>query len=233
MINVDKVYQRVLILANKDQRGYITPDEFNSYAEQATNEIQSMYSLKMFQVSQGPASDSDYGDAMKVIEEKITYHDTVTPIAKTGNFHNYPEDFFQLGVVIANGIIADEVSHKDAAYINLSPLTKPTAKQPVYTRHTGGIRVYPDSISGVDINYLQKAIPGVWGYVFPTQQQIEMGVPNEPIYDEGSSRDFNLHPSEEHDLVYKILVLAGVTIKQADIAQFGQSKEAQISQTEI
>ena len=28
-VNVDKVYQRVLAIANKEQRGYITPQEFN------------------------------------------------------------------------------------------------------------------------------------------------------------------------------------------------------------
>ena len=28
-INVDTVYQTVLALANKEQRGYITPQEFN------------------------------------------------------------------------------------------------------------------------------------------------------------------------------------------------------------
>ena len=39
MINVDRVYQRVLILANKEQRGYITPQEFNLFANQAQMDI--------------------------------------------------------------------------------------------------------------------------------------------------------------------------------------------------
>ena len=30
-VNIDTVYQRVLAIANKEQRGYITPQEFNSY----------------------------------------------------------------------------------------------------------------------------------------------------------------------------------------------------------
>ena len=30
-ISVDTVYQRVLALANKEQRGYITPQEFKPY----------------------------------------------------------------------------------------------------------------------------------------------------------------------------------------------------------
>ena len=35
MVYIDTVYQRVLAIANKEQRGYITPQEFNLYANQA------------------------------------------------------------------------------------------------------------------------------------------------------------------------------------------------------
>ena len=34
-INIDTVYQKVLAFANKEQRGYITPQEFNLFADQA------------------------------------------------------------------------------------------------------------------------------------------------------------------------------------------------------
>ena len=39
MVNIDNVYQKVLVLANKEQRGYITPQEFNLFASQAQLEI--------------------------------------------------------------------------------------------------------------------------------------------------------------------------------------------------
>ena len=50
MVNVDTVYQRVLALANKEQRGYITPQEFNLFANQAQMDIfeQYFYDLNQF-----------------------------------------------------------------------------------------------------------------------------------------------------------------------------------------
>ena len=39
MVSVDNVYQKVLALANKEQRGYITPQEFNLFADHAQMEI--------------------------------------------------------------------------------------------------------------------------------------------------------------------------------------------------
>ena len=38
-ISIDTVYQRVLALANKEQRGYITPQEYNLLANQAQMSI--------------------------------------------------------------------------------------------------------------------------------------------------------------------------------------------------
>ena len=42
-IIVDTVYQRVLALANKEQRGYITPQEFNLFANHAQMDIFEQY----------------------------------------------------------------------------------------------------------------------------------------------------------------------------------------------
>ena len=34
-VDINSVYQKVLALANKEQRGYITPQEFNLFADKA------------------------------------------------------------------------------------------------------------------------------------------------------------------------------------------------------
>ena len=39
MVNINSVYQKVLTLLNKEQRGYLTPQEFNLLADRAQNEI--------------------------------------------------------------------------------------------------------------------------------------------------------------------------------------------------
>ena len=49
-ISIDTVYQTVLALANKEQRGYISPQEFNLYANHAQMEVleQYFYDLSQF-----------------------------------------------------------------------------------------------------------------------------------------------------------------------------------------
>jgi len=42
-IDINDVYQKVQVIANKEQRGYITPVEFNSLANQVQNDIFEQY----------------------------------------------------------------------------------------------------------------------------------------------------------------------------------------------
>ena len=42
-ISVDDVYKTVLLILNKEQRGYITPDEFNKTATQGQLDIFEQY----------------------------------------------------------------------------------------------------------------------------------------------------------------------------------------------
>ena len=46
-VNIDTVYKKVLTFANKEQRGYITPQEFNLFADQAQLEIFEQYFYDM------------------------------------------------------------------------------------------------------------------------------------------------------------------------------------------
>ena len=56
MVNIDTVYQRVLALANKEQRGYITPQEFNLFANQAQMDIFEQYFYDRAQFGRVPGN---------------------------------------------------------------------------------------------------------------------------------------------------------------------------------
>ena len=62
MVNIDTVYQKVLMFANKEQRGYITPQEFNLFADQAQLEIfeQYFYDINFYLLKLG--NSKEYSD---------------------------------------------------------------------------------------------------------------------------------------------------------------------------
>ena len=69
MINVDRIYQRVLTLANKEQRGYITPQEFNILANQAQMDIFEQYFYDLNQFRRVSGNDTVHADMVDILEE--------------------------------------------------------------------------------------------------------------------------------------------------------------------
>ena len=74
-VSIDTVYQRVLSIANKEQRGYITPQEFNLLANQAQMMIfeQYFYDLSQFEEVLQRKNDTTYADMIDIINEKIDH----------------------------------------------------------------------------------------------------------------------------------------------------------------
>ena len=76
MVNVNTVYQTVLQILNKEQRGYITPAEFNNLAQQVQLEIFESYFPDGNQLNRqnqnNTQNDTQYFNIFKNQEEKIS-----------------------------------------------------------------------------------------------------------------------------------------------------------------
>ncbi len=221
MVSIDTVYQKVLMFANKEQRGYITPQEFNMFADHAQKEIFEQYFYDLNQFSRVPGNSGEYSDIVHNINEKIAIFERAGTI--TGTNITAP-DFYRLGTVIYNSNEVEEVQQNEILYINQSPLTKPSETRPVYVR-TGGLTVdlYPTFLTGATCTYIARPSQPQWGYVV---------VLGKAMYDPSNTTDFDLHPAEEGELVYKILKFAGISMKREDIASVGQGLEQQQTQQE-
>ena len=69
-VSIDTVYQRVLTLANKEQRGYITPQEFNLLANQAQMEIFEQYFYDIKEMNRIRGNNEEYSDHLNILYEK-------------------------------------------------------------------------------------------------------------------------------------------------------------------
>ncbi len=222
-INVNTVYQTVLLILNKEQRGYITPAEFNKLATQVQLEIFENYFQYENRQYRVPDNESEYSDRYKNVDEKIAiFKETspsatspvniVTTINPTGN------KFYKLGTVIHNGIEVQKTQSNDLLYVDNSPLTSPTSKYPLYTLANNTITTYP----GLDVTftYLRKPANPEWAYT--------VDVPTGGyIYDQGSSTQFELHATEQTDVIIKILMYSGVVIRDPQIIQTAAGMDQQ------
>ena len=83
MVSIDKVYQKVLALANKEQRGYITPQEFNLFADQAQIEIFEQYFYDLNQQRRFPGNNTKYADIDDILDKMSPAEmDKLSPIER-------------------------------------------------------------------------------------------------------------------------------------------------------
>lgn len=224
-VSVDTVYQRVLAILNKEQRGYLTPAEYNLFANQAQLDIFEQYFYDLNQFSRLPGNSTEYSDMVDILEEKISIFETFDSTTYANDYWPEPTDLYRLGSVVYNGSEVEHVNKNEYLYVTSSPLSKPTNNFPIYTRDTSGIKVYGASeiTTGVTFQYVKKPAKAIWNYT---------EVNGEALYDANGAVDFELHEAEETDLVIKILQLAGVLIKDPSVYQIGSTEEAKDVQQE-
>tara|TARA_R100001244_G_scaffold107343_1_gene79604 strand:- start:194 stop:922 length:729 start_codon:yes stop_codon:yes gene_type:complete len=231
-VSVDTVYQRVLVLANKEQRGYITPQEFNLLANQAQMEIFEQYFYDIKQFNRTPGNTQEFSDPLSILYEKIGEFDVERDDAwmdanmiSVNDIINIPwDEIYKLGTVRVDGAQVELVNGKDFDAARLSPLTAPTITRPIGTTTALGLRVatgtdtfaIPGNDENLSISYIMPPPRVEWAYVVVNEKA---------LFNENISIDFELHSSEETELVYKILKLAGINLKAQEVVQVAQTLE--------
>ena len=235
MILIDTVYQKVLAIANKEQRGYITPQEFNLFANQAQMEIFEQYFYDINQFQRVPGNSTEYSDVVNILEEKIAAFEKFKTASQavSSNTISLPTDLYRLGTVFYTGVtpnvIVEKVDKKSLQLIQNSPLTAPSDTRPVFVHESplagqSRIKIFPSSPSvsyttaNIISNYIKKPTTVKWTYVV---------INDKAVHNSGAAdlQNFELHESEESELVIKILRLAGISIKDYQLASVASNKE--------
>ena len=115
-INIDTVYQRVLAIANKEQRGYITPQEFNLFANQAQIEIFEQYFYDINQFGRLHGNDTEYSDMLNILNEKIS----VFQRNQTASITNTQQGGYLAtfgNTLVTNGTFNDDISNWTAGVV--------------------------------------------------------------------------------------------------------------------
>jgi hypothetical protein len=108
-----------------------------------------------------------------------------------------------------------------------SPLAAPTATRPIYMVDTinNTLQVAGRQFANLDIDYIQSPRLVNWTYIVVGEKALYNMAAND-------ARDFDLHPSEETELVMKILTLAGFTLKDPNLYQAAAAEDTKNIQQE-
>jgi hypothetical protein len=209
-INVDTVYKTVLLILNQQQRGYMTPDEFNRVGTQVQLNIFEKYADDLNQQYRMPQNDTEYANRVKNIEENLQFFQRTGATAYVGpHFTLTPTDIYRLGSVYSGGVeLTQYAQRNEITQMLLSPLTQPTTNFPVYLYEQDLLYVYPTTIqTGITISYLKTPADIKWTYSIGTLGQFE--------YDSNGAGAQNF----ESNVITRVLAYAGVIINDPTIIQ--------------
>jgi len=230
MISIDTVYQRVLALANKEQRGYITPLEFNLLANQAQQLVFEQYFYDLDQAKRRVTDETTLSDMQELIENKLA---EFTDVQTVINGTTYPSNYrtgriFALVENInyeAKLVDVNEIRNYLGSEFHLAGLRK----NPIYMKSNvsgADIEVYNNNglmSTGVSCEVITPPIKAEWGYDV---------IAEKALYNASRATDFQLHASEETELVFKILELAGIVINKVGLVQTAAQEDIKKIQQE-
>ena len=102
--------------------------------------------------------------------------------------------------------------------LNFSPFTKPSEDFPVYLYENNKIIIYPQTIKEgeIQITYIRSPRDVMWNFTQNSNGGLD--------YNAAGSIDFELNETEQTNVILRILLYAGVVIKNPDVVQVAATK---------
>lgn len=228
---IDAVRNTVLAILNKNNYGYLSPSDFNLYAQQAQLEIFEDYFYQyntQINLENARRSGTDYANLSKGILEVIDLFSktgSLTQTASADNTYTMPSDYYIMNRVMYNGLEVERVNQGKITMLLNSMITAPSKDFPAYTTEASIMTVYPTTITGasdISAQYVRYPLTPKWTYRAALEAQ-------GPVFNESAIdyQDFELPLDNLNDLVIKICQYAGVEIREAMVVQYAQAEEQQ------
>jgi len=242
-VSVNTVYTTVLYILNKEQRGYVTPSEFNSIADLVQKEIFNSYFPNGNQQNRknqnNSENDTEFFNMYEDVEYKLfPFKKDITftyDVANNSFYNATSSSIYKIGEVVVTydgqpkyESIAQLSDKRDFEKITRSKLTTPTKQYPLFITTNAtptsltnrlALKVSPwtSSTSGnVVASCLLNPTSPNWNFT--------VGSVGQYIYSANNSVDFQLDISEQTNLIINILKYFGIVVNDPTIIQVAEQE---------
>jgi hypothetical protein len=223
---IDRVYQTVKMLANTDGRGNVSPQEYNLSLYNVMNEKYEEYPFEANRLAnrqnRGLIGNGLENTLDNALERMQHYLKPATLTFASGVF-NLPADLRYIDTVLHLNKTEIVLSKNASEFSHIANFVhiQPTLELPIGLRTGNVINVLPATITeDVSMYYLRKPLMPKWTY--EVIGGAELFNPSAPDF-----QDIDMHPSEEDDIISRLLVKFGINLKEPDLQASAANSEAQ------
>lgn len=220
---IDRIFKKVKTYLNTDGRGNFSPEDFNLFLHDS---IQSRIEEYVTDINRGTnrqnrgLMSNNLENFPERIREKMLYYlKTNTLALDTTTTRTLPADVRYIDEVEDAEGYSYEACENRKEYNILKG--QASVQYPIYYRSGTDLRIAPAYSGVMTITYLRTAAYPKWTYAVD-------GNGNE--FFNPSANDFvdaDIHPTEEDEMVRRVLMRFGVNLKESDIQQFAMTEERQ------
>lgn len=228
-MTIDELYRYIQFIANKEQRGFIKPTEFNLLADRAQMELftkrynnlkeATSQNYKNTQVKTEPGS--QYTNSQKSLDDLRPFINHNVALTYGTNAFDYPTDYIHMTGLFFNKKNVKIVGEDKIYGILNSSIVPPTESRPVAVLDRDGVHLYTSSdgatVASGDLRctYLRRPDRPQWAYV---------EINNNPIYDPTNSTQLGFPEQTHNELAVTMLTYIGVNVKDSDIYTLATTK---------
>ena len=241
MASVNEVYSALKNLANKDERGFITPKVFNTFTTIAQNKI---FNDLFNELTKGQTLRARNIDAkthhsyIKRLEEDLSYFSKESTISQSSGVFSKPEDLSRIISMKTSGayvfgqststpidVMYDE---SKIEYILQSDLSAPSESHPV-AMVSDSIEVFPTSVKRIKVRYYKypegrNVSTGARTALAPRYNATNLGSSTE-VFDPTTSVDFELPDHYVPQLIIEIGKMIGINLRDQDVVAYTNAEE--------
>ena len=199
-------------MANKENRGWIKPSEFNLLATRAQ--------LDLIKDRIGNVSADGVVNGYKdnsQLQDELYHAITEATLTVASEVYTFPADYLNFLSLTYNGAEVDIVNSSSINRRVKSQLNPPTEEFPVGVITSTGFRIYitdsgPINNGNVILRYIKEPTPPNWAFT---------DINNIEVYNPSSAVQLTLTASTHKEISHRILAYIGVTLREATIVEYG------------
>lgn len=215
MINIDIVKQITNSIAAKNQSAFPSPQEWNNYANYATIDLFNSYVDEWRQTLHKNVQ----GQTLNMPMGLKPFVENEFPITFTDGVGTLPADQSSNLALSSGGKTVKKIDYKTReTYLN-STIDEPTVDFPVYCELNDTLLIYPTTITSGLLTYLRTPVTVKWAYTLNGSI---------PVYNAGTSVDFEFQQVDSVKLIMRILTYMGIATREGELTQYAEllKKEA-------
>tara|TARA_R100001594_G_scaffold8348_3_gene21668 strand:+ start:2699 stop:3358 length:660 start_codon:yes stop_codon:yes gene_type:complete len=212
-MTIDELYKYIKFLANKENRGWLKPSEFNLMAKRAQLDV---LKDRFGKISPDGTNDG-YRENAQYYDEIRTVIQYDTSLSGTG-VYSFPAGYLYFLSLKFNDSEVEIVDHGELTKRRKSHLIPPTPDSPIGLIDSGGIRIYTSS-AGVQsgdarLTYIKEPAAPNWRYTI---------VNNVEVFNSTNSVGLTLPESTHKEIAHRILAYLGILIREAPMIEYSTS----------